>query len=96
MFEGSDVLPDCRFKVLTLSEVNVLTPRIAQDIAEQFDSATSFLNEIDMVSRPVHLSLSTRSGFESNRCWLGFEPMRFDKVTNDRVLSIKAKVSKLL
>ena len=90
MLEGRDVLPDGRFKVLAFGEVDVLTPRIPQDIAEQLNSATTFLGKVDMVSRPVHLSLNTRSGFESDRCRFWFKPMRFDKASNDRVLAIKA------
>ena len=60
------------------------------------DSAATFMGEIEMVCRPVHLSLNARSSFESDRCRFWLEPMSFDEATNDRVLAIEAKILKLL
>jgi len=57
MLEGPNVLADRGSEVLTLDEPNILTPRVAQDVAEQVDSTRPFLREIDRAGGIVHLGL---------------------------------------
>ena len=67
MVERFDVLPDRRFEVLPFGEVEILPPRIPQDVAEKVDSPTAFLREVDIVDRPVHLTLGSGICFEPHR-----------------------------
>ena len=45
MLEGGDVLTDSRLKVLTLSKADILSPRITEDVTEEFYATTTFLLE---------------------------------------------------
>ena len=53
--EGPHVLADRGLEVLRLGEVQVLTPRVAQDVTEQVDAPPPFLGEVDLVGGIIHL-----------------------------------------
>ena len=82
VFEGRDMLTNCRFKILSLGEADILPPGVTKNIAEQFNSTATFLSEVDMVRRPIHLSLRT---------WRGLKADRFDFRLDALLLDIGAK-----
>ncbi len=65
ILECSYVLANRRRKVLRLDEPQVLTPRVAQHIAEQLDSPPSLAAEVDRVGGVVHLGLESRTRLET-------------------------------
>ena len=71
MIERFDVLANRGFKVHRFGEVNVLTPRVAQNVAEQVDAAFAFDGEVHLIGGPVHLSLRPWGGFEPHGQLLG-------------------------
>lgn len=71
MLERFDMLADRRFEVLSHCKVDVLPARVAKNVAEELNLATPLLRKVDLISRPVHLSLRTRAGFKADRQRLG-------------------------
>ena len=67
MFESFDMLANGRFVVLPFGKVDILPSRVTEDVTEQLYLAASLLNEVDFVSRPVHLSLNSWTRLEANR-----------------------------
>src|SRR3990167_4374207 len=92
MFKGGDMLAGGGLEVLSIGEVNVLTSRVAQDVAEELNSAFAFLGKIDVISRPIHLSLDAGSRLESNRERLGRSGTQlFDSDSQDRIAALVAE-----
>ena len=66
MLEGSQVLAQGGRHVLGLDEAEVLSTRVAQDVAEQIDAALALAGEVEVVDGVIHLSLGTRRRLEAD------------------------------
>src|SRR5271165_7050969 len=64
MLKGADVLADRGGKILAVDEVKILPARVAQDIAEGVDAATSLAREVDVVGGVIHLRLLSWRGLK--------------------------------
>ncbi len=96
MLEGRDMLTHGRFKVLPLAKADILSSRIAQDIAEQFYPSTSFLLKVERVSGPVHLSLRASRGFKANRSCFLLGTKCSDMIANAGVTATIAQLTQFL
>jgi len=95
MLEGGDVLTDSRLKVLTLSKADILSPRITEDVTEEFYATTTFLLEVDRICRPVHLSLGAGRSFKADCRYSRLGTVRFDIGTHSRITADVAQLAKL-
>jgi hypothetical protein len=66
MLERAHMLANRGLKVLRLGEVNVLSPGIAQDVAEQIHTTPTFVGEFDVVHGVIHLCLHAGRSLETN------------------------------
>ena len=89
---AGDVLAGCGLEVLAIGEANILTSRVAQDVAEELNSAFALLGKSDFISRPIHLSLDAGSRLEAHRERLGRSGTQlFDSDSQDRIAALVAE-----
>jgi len=65
VLEGADVLTQRGRQVLALNKAQILTTRVAQQIAEQVDATAAFTGKVDIVSAVIHLGLDARRRLET-------------------------------
>ena len=65
VLECPDVLAQERLEILSLREVQVLTPGVTQQIAKEIDPARPFRRKVDRVHRPIHLGLDSGTCLET-------------------------------
>ena len=95
--EGGHVLPQRRVEVLADDEVQVLAPRVAQQVAEQLHAAWAFLGKGDGIRGIIHLRLCPRCGLETDHRRLGGRrPQLLQPPPHRRVTARKAALPQLL
>ena len=95
--EGPHVLADRGLEVLRLREVQVLPPRVAQDVTEQVDSPPPLLGEVDLVGGIIHLRLLPFGCLESqHRLATRLRAQPTHQVLHDRVLARETPATQLL
>ena len=85
-----------RFEILRFGKVDVLSPGIPQDVAEEVHSATAFAGKLDVVHGVIHLSLIARRSLETHDGRLLGARTKFpDVVAQDRIAAFVATLTKL-